>query len=72
MSITITGIVTNGVVVPSSALPEGTHVEIHVKDPWLGIEPELRDELLAWQQGSAESLALVERLADEGEADEKR
>jgi hypothetical protein len=27
---TITGVVTNGVIVPSSPLPEGSHVEIHV------------------------------------------
>ncbi len=31
MSITITGIVTNGVVVPSSPLPEGARVEIHLQ-----------------------------------------
>jgi hypothetical protein len=31
MSITITGIVINGVVVPSSPLPEGEQVEIHLK-----------------------------------------
>jgi hypothetical protein len=31
MSTTITGVVTNGVVVPSSPLPEGARVEIHVK-----------------------------------------
>ena len=30
MSITIRGVVTNGVVVPSSPLPEGTRVEIHL------------------------------------------
>jgi hypothetical protein len=30
MSTTITGIVTNGVVVPDSALPEGARVEIHL------------------------------------------
>ena len=29
MSITITGIVTNGVVIPNAPLPEGAHVEIH-------------------------------------------
>ena len=32
MSTTITGTVTNGVVVPSSPLPEGARVEIHVSD----------------------------------------
>jgi hypothetical protein len=31
MSTTITGVVTNGVVVPSSPLPEGTRVEIHLQ-----------------------------------------
>lgn len=31
MSITITGIVTNGVVVPGSPLPEGACVEIHLQ-----------------------------------------
>ena len=31
MSTIITGVVTNGVVVPSSPLPEGAHVEIQVK-----------------------------------------
>jgi len=72
MSITITGTVTNGVVVPSSPLPEGAHVEIHVCDAPLEVPRDLQEELAAWQQGSAESLALVERLADEEEADEKR
>ena len=32
MSTTITGIVTNGVVVPSSPLPEGASVEICAKN----------------------------------------
>ena len=87
MSITITGTVANGVVVPSSPLPEGARVEIHVSDvqcpnpllrfsghidPNDPMEKEFAEELAAWQQGSAEALALVERLADEAEADEKR
>jgi hypothetical protein len=67
MSTTITGIVTNGVVVPSSPLPEGMCVEISVP-----MEQELQNELAAWQQGSAEALALVERLAEEGDVDETR
>jgi len=33
MSIT-TGVVTNGVVVPNSPLPEGGHVEIHLQTPF--------------------------------------
>lgn len=71
MSTTITGVVTNGVVVPNSPLPEGAQVEIHLNDA-LEVAPELQEEMAAWQQGSAEALALVERLADDGEADEKR
>ena len=31
MSTTITGVVTNGVIVPNSPLPEGTRVEIHLQ-----------------------------------------
>jgi len=62
MSNSITGIVTNGVVVPSSPLPEGASVEIYLSRL---IPPELGQELAAWQQGSAQALALVERLAEE-------
>jgi hypothetical protein len=57
---TITGVVTNGVVVPSSPLPEGTRVEIHLLtgdvpnpllsfhghlDPNAPAEKEFREEL---------------------------
>ena len=68
MSTTITGVVTNGVIVPNLPLPEGAHVEIHMSQ----VPSELRAELAAWQQGSAEALALVERLAEEEEGNEKR
>ena len=33
MSATITGVVTHGVVVPNSPLPEGAQVEIHMAEP---------------------------------------
>ena len=39
MSITIAGVVTNGVVVPSSPLPEGAHVEIQVKPKGSEVSP---------------------------------
>ena len=65
----ITGVVTNGVVVPSSPLPEGARVQIQID---FDIPPQLQEELAAWQQGSADALALVERLAAEDEANEKR
>ena len=72
MSITMTGTVTNGVIIPNSPLPEGAQVEIRMNDVSLEIPPDLQEELAAWQQASAEALALVERLAEEDEADEKR
>jgi len=70
MSITITGVVKNGVVLPDAPLPEGKQVEIRVNDE-PDIPPELQEELAAWQRSSADALLLVERLAQESEADEK-
>jgi hypothetical protein len=72
MSTTVTGIVTNGVVVPSTPLPEGACVEIQLSDAVPAFPPELQEEMAAWEQGSAEALALVERLAEEEEANEKK
>jgi hypothetical protein len=69
---TIPGVVLNGVVVPNIPLPEGAHVEIQVKEKAPEIPPELQEELAAWQQASANALAMVERLALESQADEKR
>lgn len=68
----ITGVVMNGIVVPNSPLPEGARVEIHLDPSSIEMEPELREELMAWQLGSAEALTLVERLAQEEQANEKR
>ncbi|MSU77207.1 MAG: hypothetical protein EXS16_03825 [Gemmataceae bacterium] len=39
MSAIITGIVTNGFIVPASPLKEGSHVEIYVKDDMHGANP---------------------------------
>jgi hypothetical protein len=39
MSITTTGVVTNGVVVPNAPLPEGAHVEIQVKPSRSEVSP---------------------------------
>ncbi len=69
MTPTITGIVASGVIIPSSPLPEGTHVEIHVR---LEFTPEEREEFEAWERASAGSIEMVERLADEMDAHEKR
>ena len=57
--------------VPSAPLPEGAVVEIRVTDVSPPVPPELQEELAAWQQASANSLALVERLARESERHEK-
>ncbi len=59
----ITGFVKNGVVVPSTPLPEGALVEVHVVRGPIDVPPELQAELGAWQQAGAEALELVERLA---------
>jgi hypothetical protein len=71
MSITTIGVVTNGVVVPQSPLPEGARVEIRVQ---LGasMPEELTDEFEAWERAGAGTLELVERMAEEMEANEKR
>lgn len=66
MPLTVSGIVKNGVVVPSSPLPEGALVEIHQNDRAPGVPEELRTELVAWQHAGSDALALVERLAAEG------
>jgi hypothetical protein len=71
MSVVVAGFVTNGVVVPNAPLPEGAFVEVRVIRGPIEVPPELQAELGAWQLASAQSLELVERLAREGEVDEK-
>jgi hypothetical protein len=72
MSIVVAGVVTDGVIVPREPLPEGAQVEIHLNDQPLEVPAELQDELSAWQQASANALAMVERLAQESDSDDKR
>jgi hypothetical protein len=72
MAATVWGVVKDGRIVPSSPLPEGTHVEIHVCETPPEVTPELQADLGAWQRASAEALELVERLAQESEGNEKR
>ncbi len=72
MSITITGVVKNGVVVPETALPEGARVEIHLQPDRPEVSPELQEEFDAWERAGAGTIELVERLAEEMEANEKR
>ena len=72
MSLVVAGFVKNGVVVPNVPLPEGAFVEVHVIHEKIEVPPELQEEFDAWDRASAEALELVERLAREGQGDEKR
>ncbi len=71
MSIVIAGFVKNGVVVPNAPLPEGAFVEVHVIRGPIDVPPELQEEFDAWQLAGAQTLETVERLAQEGDANEK-
>ena len=68
MSNTITGVVTNGVVVPSSPLPEGACVEIRLQPLRPEVPAELQEEFEGWERAGAGTIELVERLADEIES----
>jgi hypothetical protein len=72
MSTIVSGIVKDGLIIPSTPLPEGARVEILVTEAGLEIPGDLQAEFEAWDRSSAEALALVERLAAEEEPDEAR
>src|SRR2546423_1593583 len=72
MSVIVAGVVKNGVVVPNAPLPEGAFVEVHVIHGPIEVPPELQEEFDAWDHASANALALVERLARDGDGDAKR
>ncbi len=72
MSTIVSGIVKDGLIVPSSPLPEGARVEILLEQPQPEIPSDLQAEFEAWDRSSADALALVERLAIEGESNEAR
>ena len=61
----IPGIVKDGVIVPKSQnpLPEGTEVEIVIRDS--AMTPELRDELAAWQSAGDEAWAMIDQWEKE-------
>ncbi len=71
MSITITGVVTNGVIVPNMPLPEGARVEIQLQPDLPAVSPELQEEFDAWERAGAGTIEMVERQAEEMEANEK-
>lgn len=68
---TITGIVTNGVIVPNVPLPEGAKVEIQLQSSRPEVPPELQEEFDAWDRVSAGTIEMVERLAEETRGNEK-
>jgi hypothetical protein len=61
MSTIVSGVVKDGLIVPSAPLPEGARVEILVAEARLDIPPPLQAEFDAWDRSSAEALALVEQ-----------
>lgn len=66
----IWGVVRDGLIVPSSPLPEGTRVEIHLCESQSVLPPDLAAEFSAWDSASARALELIERLADEDQSHE--
>ena len=61
MSTVVSGTVRQGVVVPSSPLPEGAIVEIVLRGDSLTFSPDLQSEIEDWDRASAKALRLVER-----------
>jgi hypothetical protein len=72
MSVTVAGFVKNGLVVPNAPLPEGAFVEVHVIHGPIEVPPELQEEFDAWERAGAGTLEMVERLADETDANGKK
>ncbi len=68
----ICGVVRGGVVVPDSPLPEGSRVEILIRNSTNEVPPDLQAEFDAWDRASANALEMVERLAEEKSENEKR
>jgi hypothetical protein len=62
---TTLGIVTNGVIVPNSPLPEGARVEILLQPARPEVPPELQEEFDGWDRVGAGTIEMVERLAEE-------
>jgi hypothetical protein len=75
MSTTITGVVTNGLVVPASPLREGSQVEIHVKaeSPTVGEPPRITpSELHKLPRSERRAiLAAAAELAEDDYANDK-
>jgi hypothetical protein len=72
METIVWGVVKDGLIVPNSPVPEGAHVQIRVVGTGPEVPAELQAEFEGWDRVSAEALDLVERMAQEMEAHEKR
>ena len=72
MTTTITGIVTNGVVVTSTALPEGARVQVLLQLARPVLTPDEQEEFDGWDRASAGTIEMVETLAEEMDANAKR
>ncbi len=72
MALSVAGFVKNGVVIPKAPLPEGAFVEVQVIHGPFDVSPELQEEFDAWERAGAGTIEMVERLAEEMEAHEKR
>src|SRR4051812_12698399 len=70
-SMTIQGFVRDGKIIPAAPLPEGASVRITL-DVDTAVDAELQEELADWQMLGAQSLEMVERLADEEGGDHEK
>ena len=72
MSTAIRGVVTNGVVATKTALPEGASVEVHLQLARPDVPPEVQEEFDGWERAGTGTIEMIETMAEEMEADEKR
>jgi hypothetical protein len=62
MSNTTWGVVKDGVIVPDTELPDGTRVEIVMRDGSSELPAELQAEFVAWELASSHAVDLVEHF----------
>ena len=72
MATTDDSIMEGGRTMSDSPPPERARAETRLRDSRPSVPLELQVEMDAWDQASAEALALVERLASEGGVDDAR
>ncbi len=70
MTTIVSGVVTNGVVVPVSPLPEGAHVAMHL-DKVLEVPKDLQEEFDGPERAGTGTVEMVERLAGDMKANRR-